>query len=482
MKLSSTFRLAPTLLLMIGTAKAQTTLTATSSGWFGNDGRNVFNGAPKLQNYIAGWDPVDFEQGILARNFFTFSLEGVSGSIVSATLNLYVPEYPQNTCSGYLSYEPSEPYQLTGTTASPDDLVQAYPPGSAEGLSLFNALGTGTLFATTNVSSVDDGTTLHLALNAAGVDYLNSQEGNLIVLSGQDPNAPSSGPTSSDCSTCRFFFTCTDPTNSGAFIQTPRPALVLTFAPVPTITSVISASGFGGFSAVAPGTWVEIYGSNLAPDTREWAGSDFTGNNAPTSLDGVQVTIGGQKAFVEYINSSPGQINVQLPSNIPTGGTLPVVVTNGTVSSAPVNITVNSTEPGLLAPSAFQIGGKQYAVALLPDGATYILPPGAIAGVASRQAHPGETITLYGIGFGGVTPSIAAGQIETQTNQLSSPLQILFGQTQAQISYQGLAPTFVGLYQFDVVVPAVPDSDLVPLTFNLGGTAGLQTLYTAVHQ
>jgi len=40
----------------------------------------------------------------------------------------------------------------------------------------------------------------------------------------------------------------------------------------------------------------------------------------------------------------------------------------------------------------------------------------------------------------------------------------------------------VGLYQFDVVVPAVPDSDLVPLTFNLGGTAGLQTLYTAVHQ
>src|SRR5579864_1760768 len=71
--------------------------------------------------------------------------------------------------------------------------------------------------------------------------------------------------------------------------------------PTPTITSVESASGYGGFSSVAPGSWVEIYGSDLAPATREWAGSDFNGNNAPTSLGGVQVFIGGQNAFVEYI-------------------------------------------------------------------------------------------------------------------------------------------------------------------------------------
>jgi len=29
---------------------------------------------------------------------------------------------------------------------------------------------------------------------------------------------------------------------------------------------------------------VYSYGSNLAPDTRQWAGSDFSGNNAPTTL------------------------------------------------------------------------------------------------------------------------------------------------------------------------------------------------------
>ena len=254
--------------------------------------------------------------------------------------------------------------------------------------------------------------------------------------------------------------------------------------PSPTITSVESASGFGGFSAVAPGSWVEIYGSNLAPVTREWAGSDFTGNNAPTSLGGVQVLIGGQQAFVEYIATSPGQINVQLPSTVPTGGPLPLTVMNGTATSNAVNVTVNTVEPGLLAPSSFLIGGKQYVVALLPDGGTYILPTGAISGVASRPARPGDTITLYGIGFGSVTPPIPAGQIvpATPQNQLAQSLQIMFGQTPGQLTYDGLAPSFVGLYQFNVVVPQVPDNLLTPLTFNLGGVAGTQTLYIAVQQ
>jgi len=69
----------------------------------------------------------------------------------------------------------------------------------------------------------------------------------------------------------------------------------------------------------------------------------------------------------------------------------------------------------------------------------------------------------------------------TQPNQLTSPFQILFGETPAQSTYSGLAPTLVGLYQFDVVVPQVPESDLVPVTFNLGKASGTQQLYTAVH-
>ena len=143
---------------------------------------------------------------------------------------------------------------------------------------------------------------------------------------------------------------------------------------------------------------------------------------------------------------------MQLPSDIAIGGPLQVQVTNGGVTSAPVNVTVNATEPGPLTPTTFQVGGNQYVAALLPDG-TYAMPTGAVAGVNSRPAAPGETITVYGIGFGSVTPAFLAGQIVTQPNQLMLPLQVMFGQTAAQVSYSGLAPNLVGLYQFNVVVP-----------------------------
>lgn len=249
----------------------------------------------------------------------------------------------------------------------------------------------------------------------------------------------------------------------------------------PSITAAVSASAFGGFPTVAPGSWIEIYGSNLAPTTRAWNGTDFIGNNAPTSLEGVQVNIGGQKAFVEYISTTPAQINAQLPSNIPIGGTLQLTVTNPNGTSPPFDIQVNQNQPGLLAPALFQISGKQYVVALLPDGA-YALPPGSIAGVASRPAKPGETIVLFGIGFGSVTPDIPAGQIVTESNQLTQPFELWFGNTLAQLSYHGLAPAAVGLYQFNAVVPPVQDSDAVPLTFNLDRVPGTQNLSIAVHR
>ena len=250
---------------------------------------------------------------------------------------------------------------------------------------------------------------------------------------------------------------------------------------LPSIGSVVSASSYGGFPIVSPASFVEIYGSNLAFDTRGWTNTDFTGNQAPTSLDGVDASIAGQKAFVNYIVANPGQVNVQLPSNIPTGAQQ-ITVTNKNGTSAPFNVTVNATAPGLLAPTSFKIGGKQYVVAFLADNVTYVLPAGAIAGIPSRPAKPGETIVMYGNGFGPVTPNIPAGELVQQDSQLTLPLEVMFGDTLAQLAYFGLSPGLVGVYQFNVVVPTISNNDLVPLSFKLGGVAGTQFLYTAVHQ
>lgn len=259
-------------------------------------------------------------------------------------------------------------------------------------------------------------------------------------------------------------------------LLTPTGAVIGLPPSIRTSNGVVSASAYGALTSAAPGSWIEIYGSNLATDSRLWTGNDFNGASAPTLLDGTGVTVGGQSAYVEYI--SPAQVNAQVPSGVGTGQQ-PVVVQTPSGSSAAYTINVNAAQPGLLAPSSFNIGGTQYVVAQFSDG-TYVLPPGSIPGVASQRAQPGQTITFYGVGFGSVTPSIGAGQIEQQSNTLAAPFQMRFGTTQATVTYDGLAPGAVGSYQFNVVVPSIPGSDAVPVTFALGGAPGAQTLYIAV--
>lgn len=257
--------------------------------------------------------------------------------------------------------------------------------------------------------------------------------------------------------------------------------LILSGGGVPSISpnGVVTAAAFGGSQSIGPGTWIEIYGQNLAPDAREWSGADFTGSTAPIQLDGVRVTIANVPAYIRYISS--GQVNAQVPSGI-SPGQQQLVVTTPAGSSAPYTITVNPLQPGVLAPASFIVNGKQYLAALFPDGSTFVLPPNSLPGVTSRQAKPGETIIVYGIGFGPTTPNFTAGQIASATNSLATTPQVTFGTTPATLSYYGLAPNFVGLYQFNVVVPAVANNDLEPISFSVNGTPISQTLYTAVHQ
>jgi uncharacterized protein (TIGR03437 family) len=256
-------------------------------------------------------------------------------------------------------------------------------------------------------------------------------------------------------------------------------ALHFTLRPpaAPTVTSVISAGAFGAFPTFAPGSWIEIYGTNFAVGTQEWAGGDFDSVFAPTKVGGVTVSIGGRNAFVRYV--SPTQVNVQVPNGVGTGSQS-LVVTTPTGSSAPFAVNVEAVKPGLLAPASFSIGAVQNVVALFPDNVTYVLPPGAIAGVPSRRARPGDTIIFYGIGFGGVDRNIPPGQVVQQQNSLTALLVVRIGGVQANVSYGGLAPNFVGLYQFNVTVPNVSAGDAVPVTFSLGGAAGSQNLALAV--
>jgi uncharacterized protein (TIGR03437 family) len=262
-----------------------------------------------------------------------------------------------------------------------------------------------------------------------------------------------------------------------------------TNATSPVITSVDSASAYGGYSYFASGTWLEIYGSNLADPTDprltaavnagQWTLADFNGVNAPTNLDGISVSINGKPAYVWFL--SPGQLNVQAPEDS-TIGNVPIAVTNCKATSSTFMFTRRTLAPGLLAPENFKISGTQYMVATFASDGAYVLntSEGAALGLNSRPAQPGDLVIAYGIGFGDVTPQILPGVIAEQSNSLNNPVTFSFGSTAAALSYSGLAGNFVGLYEFYITVPSGLANGDYQINVTQNGTAVPQTMYLTV--
>jgi len=89
---------------------------------------------------------------------------------------------------------------------------------------------------------------------------------------------------------------------------------------------------------------------------------------------------------------------------------------------------------------------------------------------------------LYGIGFGPVTPAIDAGTLVTQKNSLVNSPWITFAGIPGTVTYAGLTVGFTGLYQLNVIVPDVPDSDSVPVKFSVGGVVDDSALFTAIRR
>jgi uncharacterized protein (TIGR03437 family) len=248
---------------------------------------------------------------------------------------------------------------------------------------------------------------------------------------------------------------------------------------VPTIAKngVVTASAFGDYVGVAaPGSYVEIYGTYLAGTTRGWGSSDFSGNNAPTKLDDVTVTLNGIPAYVNYV--SPTQVNIQVPDNVPPG-TASLVVNFGGVAGPAANLTINAQEPGLLAPASFKVGTRQYAAAVHASTNAYV-SGGTIPGIPTAPAKSGETLIFYGTGFGPIMSGSVGGVIATGQSTLANAFTMSIGGAPATVNYQGLAPGLVGVYQFNVVVPTGISNGDVSIQTTLNGFFGLQTLYLSV--
>lgn len=252
--------------------------------------------------------------------------------------------------------------------------------------------------------------------------------------------------------------------------------------PPPTLSDggVQTAGAFGGYKIAAPGSYLEIFGTNLADLTVDW-GDSFSNSNAPTSLGGVSVTVGGQRAFIAYV--SPTQVNVQVPATVGLNPNLSVVLTSKGQTTTAIGFDIRRVYGGMLAPASFKIGDKQFVYASKGNTGT-IVSNGTIPGVAAAPARPGEALVLFGSGFGDMSPfSIPiAGAIPSALGRLQFPVTVKIGGIDAQVLFGGVVPPFVGLYQFNIIVPLdAPSGDLL-MEITQNNLLIAQTLYLPVQR
>ena len=219
----------------------------------------------------------------------------------------------------------------------------------------------------------------------------------------------------------------------------------------PRIDRVVNAAD--GTSSLAPGGLISVFGANLSPvniTTQQMP--------LPTALGESCLTVNG--LAVPMIFASPSRINAQLPFQA-EGNVTMVLKTPGGISDN-FNLTL---VPG--APAIFR-NGSSGDVTDLP---TVIRAKNGEYVTMSNPIHQGDSITIYLTGLGATTPVVSAGTpapSDPKATALITP-DVTLGGAGLPVSFAGLAPGQIGVYQIDAKVPGwAPTGFTVPLVVTQG--------------
>lgn len=228
----------------------------------------------------------------------------------------------------------------------------------------------------------------------------------------------------------------------------------------PVITQIKTV--YGG-PQVAFNTWLEIHGQNLVPANTpasgvDWSDApDFNNGMMPTQTGAVGVVFSGLPGYTYWYcsaqtnpNCADDQINVLAPLlSTVDPFTVDVAVLNNGVPIARTPVLRERASQAFL---SFDAMGHIAARHL--DGS--IMAPANLYPGSSTPAKAGETIELYGTGFGNVPGGIVAGSA-TQTGSLNTGLSCWVSGLNAQTVGALVSP---GLYQINLTVPkGVPSGD-----------------------
>ncbi|HVW07092.1 MAG TPA: IPT/TIG domain-containing protein [Bryobacteraceae bacterium] len=211
--------------------------------------------------------------------------------------------------------------------------------------------------------------------------------------------------------------------------------------PGPVVRGVVPAAGPIFPYNVAPGSFVAIYGTNLAGSTLVAVAPNY-----PVALGDVQVTVNDTPAAIQYISS--GQLNVIWP-DVPSGLTkLKIVTASGSFTT---NVIVQD-----VVPSVFTLGGDT-AAAL--NGLT-----GTVVSAAAPLHAGVDYVSLYLTGLGLTTPENGLDYAQIQPT-------VTIGGQPCNVTYAGLVTGFPALDQINCLVPAGLSGPAVPVIVTSNGRA-----------
>jgi uncharacterized protein (TIGR03437 family) len=178
--------------------------------------------------------------------------------------------------------------------------------------------------------------------------------------------------------------------------------------------------------------------------------------------------VNGEPAYLSYV--SPIQINLLTPADLPSSGQITLQISNNGLTSSTLNIATQA-----VAPSFYLFNSDKYIAAVHANYS--LIGPTTLFPNSSTPAAPGETIVLYGNGFGTTSPPVPGGQMVSTAATLVTTPTILFNNVAAKVVYAGLVGA--GLYQFNVIVPAgLPDGDAAVVAQTLGSSSPAGALIT----
>jgi len=226
------------------------------------------------------------------------------------------------------------------------------------------------------------------------------------------------------------------------------------FAPLLYTGGIVSAASYAPGGVLSPGEIVSAFGLNLATSTAQAPSIPL-----PSNLGGATIQVGGINVPLFY--ASNGQINAQLPFEL-APGTQPQVVARGISFIAPPQaITIIPATPSIF---SLTVDGKGQGAILNGKGAVVN---------SAAPATAGDTVAVYATGLGATQPSVVSGVAAPSAEPLARVTATVtagVGGNPAPVSFAGLAPGFVGLYQVNVQIPTgVSTGPAIPLVLSQNG-------------